>query len=57
MKYDSPRILVIGAGVNGSVCAAHLRTAGVDVTVLARAHRLAPPEDDKALTSAPNMCR
>jgi len=34
------RILVIGAGVNGSVCAAALHTAGYDVTVLARGKRL-----------------
>jgi 2-dehydropantoate 2-reductase len=40
MEYSNPRILVIGAGVNGSVCAAHLHAAGVDVTVLARAQRL-----------------
>src|SRR5271165_4687671 len=39
MKPDG-RILVIGAGVNGSVCAAALRRAGYDVTVLARGKRL-----------------
>lgn len=33
------RVLVIGAGVNGSVCAAALYNAGVDVTVLARGRR------------------
>jgi 2-dehydropantoate 2-reductase len=36
MSYDSPRILVVGAGVNGSVCAAELHRAGFNVTVLAR---------------------
>jgi len=36
MENDNVRILVIGAGVNGSVCATHLRDHGVDVTVLAR---------------------
>lgn len=39
MKPDG-RILVIGAGVNGSVCAAALHRAGYDVTVLARGRRL-----------------
>jgi len=34
------RILVIGAGVNGSVCAAALDRAGCDLTVLARGKRL-----------------
>jgi 2-dehydropantoate 2-reductase len=41
MTSDSARILVIGAGVNGSVCAAWLSEHGVDVTVLARGKRLA----------------
>ena len=40
MKRDG-RILVIGAGVNGSVCAAALHRAGYNVTVLARRKRLA----------------
>ena len=40
MKPDGLRILVIGAGVNGSVCAAALHRAGYDVTVLARGKRL-----------------
>ena len=39
MKPDA-RMLVIGAGVNGSVCAAALHRAGYGVTVLARARRL-----------------
>jgi 2-dehydropantoate 2-reductase len=39
MKPDG-RILVIGAGVNGSVCAAALRRARYDVTVLVREKRL-----------------
>ena len=34
------RILVIGAGVNGSICAAGLFKAGEDVTLLARGARL-----------------
>ena len=39
MSIDSPRILVVGAGVNGSVCAAALHRAGISVTVLARPAR------------------
>lgn len=39
MIKDNARILIIGAGVNGSVCAAGLHRAGVDVTVLARGKR------------------
>src|SRR5262245_21671943 len=35
------RVLVIGAGVIGSVYAGHLADAGHDVTVLARSRRLA----------------
>lgn len=35
IKTDSARILVIAAGVNGSICAVDLYKAGVDVTVLA----------------------
>jgi len=41
MAGDNARILVIGAGVNGSVCAERLFERGVDVTVLARGKRLA----------------
>ena len=39
MKTDNARILVIGAGVNGSVCAASLHKAGINVTILARGRR------------------
>jgi 2-dehydropantoate 2-reductase len=39
MKRENARILVIGAGVNGSLCATRLHTAGFDVTVLARGQR------------------
>ncbi len=39
MKDNNARILVIGAGVNGSVCAVHLHNHGVDVTLLARGER------------------
>jgi 2-dehydropantoate 2-reductase len=40
MKMENPRLLVIGAGVNGSACAAGLFNAGLDVTVLSRGKRL-----------------
>jgi 2-dehydropantoate 2-reductase len=36
MVKENARILVIGAGVNGSICTVGLFNAGVDVTVLAR---------------------
>lgn len=39
MESNPARILVIGAGVNGSICAAGLYQAGVDVTLLARGAR------------------
>ena len=39
MVTDHAKILVIGAGVNGSICAVGLHTAGFDVTVLARGKR------------------
>ncbi|MGP8252551.1 MAG: ketopantoate reductase family protein [Terracidiphilus sp.] len=39
MSSESPRILVVGAGVNGSVCAVELHRAGFNVTVLARNKR------------------
>jgi 2-dehydropantoate 2-reductase len=39
MNYKNARFLVIGAGVNGSICAAGLYKAGFDVTLLARGKR------------------
>ncbi|MGA2085891.1 MAG: 2-dehydropantoate 2-reductase N-terminal domain-containing protein [Terracidiphilus sp.] len=39
MSDESSRILVVGAGVNGSVCAAELHRAGFNVTVLVRPAR------------------
>jgi 2-dehydropantoate 2-reductase len=39
MDIDGVRLLVIGAGVNGSICAAWLQDAGFDVTLLARGER------------------
>ena len=53
MENDKPRILVIGAGVNGSVCAARLHAGGVDVTVLARPQRLAVLERDGIVIENP----
>ena len=41
MSEGKPRILVIGAGVNGSICAVGLFKAGVDVSLLARGERCA----------------
>ena len=40
MSTQETRILVVGAGVNGSICAARLRQARMDVTLLARGTRL-----------------
>ena len=39
METDRTRILVVGAGVNGSICAVALYKAGMDVTLLARGKR------------------
>jgi 2-dehydropantoate 2-reductase len=39
MNAEGMRILVVGAGVNGSVCAAALQKVGFSVTVLARGKR------------------
>jgi ketopantoate reductase len=39
MPTENSRILVIGAGVNGSICAVGLHRAGFNVTMLARGKR------------------
>ncbi len=39
MATDNAKILVIGAGVNGSICAVGLHNAGFNVTILARGKR------------------
>lgn len=39
MSTEKPRILIIGAGVNGSICAAGLHDAGQNVTLFARGQR------------------
>lgn len=41
MMEKSPKVLVFGAGVLGSLYAARMKTAGVDVAILARGQRLA----------------
>jgi 2-dehydropantoate 2-reductase len=53
MASDDARILVIGAGVNGSVCAERLFERGVDVTVLARGKRLAEIESNGIVIENP----
>ncbi len=53
MASDDARILVIGAGVNGSVCAERLFERGVDVTVLARGKRLAEIESSGIVIENP----
>ena len=53
MASDDARILVIGAGVNGSVCSARLFERGVDVTVLARGQRLAEIESNGIVIENP----
>jgi len=45
MKPGNARILIIGAGVNGSICAARLHRAGVNVKVLARGKRYVEVRD------------
>jgi 2-dehydropantoate 2-reductase len=50
---DNARILVIGAGVNGSVCAASLCNAGIDVTVLVRGTRYDELRDDGIVIEDP----
>jgi 2-dehydropantoate 2-reductase len=39
MDTDNAKILVIGAGVNGSACATILQRSGIDVTLMARGQR------------------
>ncbi|MGA7722539.1 MAG: 2-dehydropantoate 2-reductase N-terminal domain-containing protein [Ignavibacteriaceae bacterium] len=39
METDKAKILVIGAGVNGSACTSVLHNSGIDVTILARGKR------------------
>jgi len=53
MKKHNLRILVIGAGVNGSVCAAHLHNHGIDVTLLARGKRVDQIKQDGIIIENP----
>jgi 2-dehydropantoate 2-reductase len=53
MNTENARILVIGAGVNGSLCAVGLRNAGVDVTLLARGQRYAEIRDSGVVIENP----
>ncbi len=58
MKTDNARILVIGAGVNGSICAVGLHNAGGDVTILARGKRYEEIRDGGIVIEDPfkNTC-
>ncbi|HLN29685.1 MAG TPA: 2-dehydropantoate 2-reductase N-terminal domain-containing protein [Gemmataceae bacterium] len=49
----SARMLIIGAGVNGSVCAVDLYNAGNDVTVLARGKRYEEVRDEGIVIEDP----
>ncbi len=53
MVTDNARILVIGAGVNGSICAVGLCPAGFDVTVLARGKRYEEIRDEGIVIEDP----
>jgi len=53
MSTDKPRVLVIGAGVNGSAIATCLYTGGVDVTVLARGKRFAELQSEGIVIENP----
>ena len=53
MIKDNARILVIGAGVNGSLCAVALHNAGFDVTVLARGKRFEDLKDQGIIIEDP----
>ena len=50
---DNARILVIGAGVNGSVCAAGFYNAGIDVTILTRGKRYEELRDEGIVIEDP----
>ena len=53
MKTDNPRMLVIGAGVNGSAVATRLCNAGLDVRVLARGKRYEEIKDEGIIIENP----
>ena len=51
------RLLVIGAGVNGSVCAVGLHNAGYPVTVIARGGRFTDVRTGGIIVEDPFKCR
>jgi 2-dehydropantoate 2-reductase len=53
MSTDNARILVIGAGVNGSICAVGLFNGGFDVSVLARGKRYEELRDQGIIIEDP----
>jgi 2-dehydropantoate 2-reductase len=53
MKDDNARILVIGAGVNGSACATILHKSGIDVTIMARGKRYDEIREDGIIIENP----
>jgi len=53
MKFDNAKILVIGAGVNGSICAAGLHRAGFDTTILARGKHFEEVRDEGIVIENP----
>lgn len=53
MGETRPRLLVIGAGVNGSLCAVRLFQAGADVSLLARGARVAQLRRDGVVLEDP----
>lgn len=38
VQRESPRVAIIGAGISGVVTAAHLKSAGLNVTVFERSN-------------------
>ncbi len=53
MRTDNARILVIGAGVNGSACASVLYKGGINVTILARGKRFDEIREDGIIIENP----
>lgn len=53
MEKDNTRLLVIGAGVNGSICAVGLQNAGINATVLARGKRYEELRDEGIIIEDP----
>ena len=53
MKIDEAKILVIGAGVNGSTCASVLHNGGIDVTILARGKHYEEIQNDGIIIENP----